>query len=105
LVIWEFEESHYCMLSTYVSGDSAWYLELSEARPISVRSAGSRSRDEFAPGSAIVTVVSYDPEVEKPAGVYFGDNPELPFEVLKHFTGLVAQQLENHNADPFGCGS
>jgi hypothetical protein len=49
-------------------------------------------------------VVSYDPEVEKPADVYFGDNPGLPFEVLEHFTGLVAQELGNRNADPSACG-
>jgi hypothetical protein len=104
-MIWEFEDDHYCMLSTYLSGDDAWYFELSEARSISVRDAGSRLRDEFAPGSAVVTVVSYGPEVEKPADVYFGDNPGLPFEVLKHFTGLVARELKYRNADPSDCGS
>lgn len=27
-MIWEFDEDHFCMLSTYVSGDDAWYYEL-----------------------------------------------------------------------------
>jgi hypothetical protein len=104
LVIWEFDEDHFCMLSTYVSGDDAWYYELSEARPTSKPGNEIRPRDGFAPGPAVVTVVSYDAEVEKPADVYFGANPGLPFEVLRHFTELVAQELEGRDAGSVDSG-
>jgi hypothetical protein len=104
-MMWEFDEDRFCMLSTYVSGDDAWYYELSEARSTSIPGDGIRPGDGFAPGPAVVTVVSYDVGVEKPADVYFGANPGLPFEVLRHFTELVAQELEGRDADSSDSGS
>lgn len=69
LETWEHDGDRYCLQSTYVKGDEAWYFELSEARP-AVWTASPR-HDGFLAGPAVVTVIAHAPAVEKPPYVHF----------------------------------
>ncbi|WP_329073890.1 hypothetical protein [Streptomyces niveus] len=98
LETWEHDGDRYCLQSTYVKGDEAWYFELSEARP-AVWTASPR-HDGFLAGSAVVTVIAHAPAVEKPPYVHFDGTQEIPFDVLKHFAALVTTTLADEDTQP-----
>ncbi|MFI6967201.1 hypothetical protein [Streptomyces sp. NPDC050255] len=100
LETWEHDGDHYCLQSTYVKGDEAWYFELSEARSAPAVRTASPRHDGFLPGPAAITVIAHDPEVEKPPYVHFDGDQELPFDVLKYFTTAVATTLANDDTQP-----
>ncbi|WP_433224654.1 hypothetical protein [Microtetraspora malaysiensis] len=92
---WEYDGDHYCLLSTYVKSDEAWYFELSEARPAPTAWRNVSQCGDVLPGITTVTVVAHDPDVEKPPYVFFGGDQEFPFEVLSHFLTRVAKLLKD----------
>ncbi|MFE0381227.1 hypothetical protein ACFW1M_37990 [Streptomyces inhibens] len=100
LATWEHDDDRYCLQSTYVKGDEAWYFELSEARPAPAVWTASPRHDDFLAGPAAVTVIAHDPAVEKPPYVHFDGAQEIPFDVLKHFTALVATTLADEDTQP-----
>ncbi|MCX4808721.1 hypothetical protein OG594_45400 [Streptomyces sp. NBC_01214] len=100
LETWEHDGDHYCLQSTYVQGDEAWYFELSESRSAPADRTASPCRNGFLPGPAAVTVIAHDSKVEKPPYVHFDGNQQLPFDVLEHFTTMVATKLANDDTQP-----
>jgi hypothetical protein len=100
LETWDHDGDRFCMQSTYVEGDEAWYFELSEARPAPAVRTGSTHHDDVLPGLTAVTVIAHDPAVEKPPYVFFDGAQEIPFDVLKHFTALVATALADGDTQP-----
>jgi hypothetical protein len=94
---WEHYGDYYCLQSTYVKSDDAWYFELSEAWPAPPAWSGTPHAGDLLPGPAAVTVVAHDPALEIPPAVYFAADQQIPFEVLTYFTELVSGALDDES--------
>ncbi|MGW4832098.1 hypothetical protein ACWEOG_31235 [Amycolatopsis japonica] len=78
-----------CFQATRLDGDEAWVYELSEVRPAPTSWAGAG-----LPGDALVTVMAYDPEVEKPPCVYFAPDEVVTLSSLRVFLDRVTEHLD-----------
>ncbi|MFK0245045.1 hypothetical protein ACIQUM_10125 [Amycolatopsis azurea] len=83
-----------CIQATRLDSDEAWVYQLSEARPVPDSWAGTPSADAVLPGDALVTVMAYDPEVEKPPCVYVERELEVTLSSMRVFLDRVAQHLD-----------
>jgi hypothetical protein len=96
---WEHYGDYYCLQSTYVKSDDAWYFELSEARPALTTWSESPQAGDLLPSPAAVTVVAHNPSLDIPPTVYFASEQQIPFEVLTYFTELVNDALDDSDSD------
>lgn len=69
-----------------------------EARPAPTSWTAGSPDDALLPGRPAVTVIVHDSAVEKPPYSYFDADQEIPFDVLRNFTTLVATELASRDA-------
>ncbi|MFJ8915623.1 hypothetical protein, partial [Amycolatopsis sp. NPDC102389] len=84
-----------CFQATRLDSDEAWIYQLSEARPVPPSWIGTPSAGAVLPGDALVTVMAYDPEIEKPPCVSFAPGEVVTLTSLRGFLDRVAEHLDD----------
>ncbi|GAA2531296.1 MULTISPECIES: hypothetical protein [Streptomyces] len=97
---WELREHagrYYAVLFHYALPDDAWAVELSEAVPAPVTGTETpNAAVTHLPGAALLValVPDEDPNLQPTVRVYSPDERVVPYEVMRWFMELVADQVE-----------
>ncbi|MEU9074014.1 hypothetical protein [Kitasatospora sp. NPDC048538] len=86
---------HYAVRFHYALPDDAWCVELSEAVPAPASWAGIPGAETHLPGAAFLVAVipDEDPDLEPTVHVHGHDEHVIPYEVMRWFMDLVAEQV------------
>ncbi|MCL7426641.1 hypothetical protein [Streptomyces sp. YS415] len=87
---------HYAVQFHYALPDDAWAVELSEARPTPASLSEAPGAETYMPGVAFVVAVvpDEDPGLEPTVRVHSHDEHVVPYEIMRWFMELVADQVE-----------
>ncbi|WP_328874139.1 hypothetical protein OHT76_30995 [Streptomyces sp. NBC_00287] len=87
---------HYAVQFTYALPDDAWAVELSEAEPAPPSWAQTPGAQTHLPGPAfaVALVPDEDPELAPTVRLYSPDERVIPYEIMRWYMELVADQVE-----------
>ncbi|MFI6284546.1 hypothetical protein ACIBCM_07285 [Streptomyces sp. NPDC051018] len=96
----EYAGRHYAIQFHYALPDDSWAVELSEAVPAPAPWTGIPGAESHVPGPAFLVafVPDEDPGPEPTVHIHSHDEHVIPYEIMRWFMELVADEVERCRA-------